>query len=212
MFQLYLQQKCNINRSDYVYHFNISYHMNEKEAAQFDFGYFEQLFEEVHLTKQENREFFLKLFDLKKTILQEFDYSYRNKLLDDSYIHIIDSLEQQEILIIKKPKSGYLQPKKINTTKSVPFKSSLFLNQLIRKHSFLKNRYGKAFIIIPTPFIKWTIEIEEKISLYFGSHFQDISLHIATIDDVHYIVSVDLHDLKEEQIADPAEDLLLLIQ
>ncbi|MBO0991651.1 hypothetical protein [Bacillus sp. SD088] len=154
MFQLYLQQRYNINRSDYVYHFNISYLMNEKEAAQFDFGYFEQLFEEVHLTKQENGEFFLELFNLKKTILQEFDYNYENKLLDDSYIHIINYLEQQEILITKKPKSGYLQSKKISTTKRIPIKSSLFLNQLIRKYSFLNNRYGKAFIIIPTPFIK----------------------------------------------------------
>lgn len=77
-----------------------------------------------------------KLLNLKKTILQEFDYNYENKLLDDSYIHIINYLEQQEILITKKPKSGYLQPKKISTTKRILIKSSLFLNQLIRKYSF----------------------------------------------------------------------------
>ncbi|MFS0646409.1 hypothetical protein AB1L08_15975 [Siminovitchia sp. 179-K 8D1 HS] len=212
MFQLYLQQKYNINSNDTVYSFNINYHLNEKEASQFNYEFFENIFNEVHLTEQEKGEYSLELFDLKDSIIKKFDLCYKKKYLDESYVHIIKFLEQQEILVVKSSHSGYIQSKKIKTVDHVQNKPDLFLTQLIKKFSFLKYRYDQTYIIIPTPFIKCTKSVEEKISFYFGYHFQEISLNLAKINGENYIVEIELNELKEGEIAKSIENLLLLIQ
>lgn len=213
MFQLYLQQKYNLNSDQFVYSFNQNYFLNEKEAMNISFDYFESIFEEVHLTKQEDGEYLLELFDLKESVLREFDYSYEKKLLDESFVSIIDFVDQQEVLLNKGLLSGYTKVRKINALEGIHYESDLYLTQVMKKYSFLKGRQGTSTLILSTPYLKWTKGVEEKIVFYFSRYFHEIRFHYNKFEEINFIVAVELGELKEEYtLSTTIDDLLSLIQ
>lgn len=176
MFQLYLQQKWNVNRNNVIFNFNIAYFINDKEAAQLNIDYFESLFEEVHLTNQMDGDYFWELFDLKPSIVQEFDFWHEKGFLNQSYSAIIEFFKQQEVLIDKSLYTNhYEQIRRIKFVEGVPQTPDLYITQLLTKYNFLKGRHGIPSTLIPTPHFKWTATVEDKIASYFGCYFQDIN-------------------------------------
>lgn len=212
MFQLYLQQKYNLNSDQFVYSFNQNYFLNKKEAMNISFDYFESIFEEVHLTEQEDGDYLLELFDLKESVLQEFDQSYEKKVLDKSFADIIGFIDRQEVLLNKDFPSGYTQVKKVKALEGFHQHSGLYLTQLMKKYSFLKNRQGTSSLILSTPYLKWTKRVEEKIVFYFSRYFQEISFHSIQFEEDDFIVAVELGELKEEFVQSAVDDLVSLIQ
>jgi len=86
LIELFIQQKYNYDENK---HFCINYFIGKDLVNDVDINYFNGIFEEVHLTKQEDENFSLELFNLKESVLVQFDFYYQNNLLDDAYTHII---------------------------------------------------------------------------------------------------------------------------
>lgn len=211
LFQLYLQQKFNINSSRVVYSFNVNYFLDQKEADSIDLGYFERIFEEVHLTIQESGEYLLELFDLKDSILQDFDNSYEQKILDASYMRIIDFLHEQELLLNKSADFGCTRTKKLETVTVNDGQPDLYMSQLLEKYLYLKTRQEIPFLRVPTPYLKRNKLVERKITSYFSACFQEIQVQIIEIDGIDYIKTVQLSELKEEYLSYPIDDFLEFI-
>lgn len=212
MFQLYLQQKYNLNSHQFVYSFNQNYFLNEKEAMNISFDYFESIFEEVHLTKQEDGDYLLELFDLKESVLKKFEHSYKMKSLDKSFADIIDFIDRQEVLLNKNVPFGYTKVRKPKTLQGIHHDSDLYLTQLMKKYSFLKSRQGTSSLLLFTPYLKWTEEVEEKIIIYFTRYFKEIRFRYIQYDEIDLIVAIELGELKGEFIPPAGDDLLSLIQ
>lgn len=165
MFQFYVLQKYN---SDVEISFGKNYFISYAESKRLIISYFEECFEEAYLTEQEDGSFGLLLFDLKKEIVQEFDYLYQNQLLEKSYLKIIAYLDKQDVL--KRNVFGKWAKKIVLFPKDSKAKPDLFINQLIRKYSVISNS-DYPFIMVQTPVLRLTEELKMKIADYFGSFF-----------------------------------------
>ena len=52
-------------------------------------------------------------------------------------------------------------------------------------------------LLLFTPYIKWTKDLEMKIAAYFGSVFKEIHLHLDTVDNEEYIIIIELSNLRK---------------
>ncbi|MDE5053909.1 hypothetical protein NDK25_16880 [Niallia taxi] len=189
LFLVYIQQKYPKNAST-VY--GVNYFLSETEINK---NYFEEFFEEVHITRQEDNSHLLELFTLTKNVIDEFDYCYNNGLLNEVYSAILDTLQVQEILVNHK---GFSFPsvRIKELQQEIPQKvlCNSFLNQLTVKYA-IYNRPSPLLLF--TPYIKWTKDLEMKISAYFGSVFKEIHLHLDTVDNEEYIIIIELSNLRK---------------
>ena len=209
LIELFIQQKYNCDENK---HFCINYFIDKDLINDVDINYFNGIFEEVHLTKQEDENFSLELFNLKESVLVQFDFYYQNNLLDDAYTHIIDFVNHQEILVKRSPAFGLAQEKKLVFESGEMKIPDLYISQLIIKYSLLRNKYGTPANSIFTPFIKWTENIEKHIISYLGSYFQDIRLYVVEVNNEKYITVIKLYDLKEALLDASVENIFYLIQ
>lgn len=212
LFQLYLQQKYNINSNHVIHSFNVNYFLDEEEAISVDIDFFENIFEEVHLTKQENGEFFLELFDLKNSLVTDFDNCYEKNLMDVSYVRIIGYLEKQEILLNKDLPTGYIHTIELQNVIVESRQPDWYLDHLLKKYLHLRNRQEIPFLILPTPYLKRSSIIEKEIASYFGVYFQVVKAQIAEVNGIEYIEAVQLSELKEKYSSEPVDEFLGLIQ
>lgn len=209
LIELFIQQKYNCDENK---HYCINYFIDKDFINDVDINYFNEIFEEVHLTKQEDENFSLELFNLKKSVLDQFDYCYQNNLLDDPYTHIIHFVSYQELLVKRSPTFGLAQEKKLVFESCEMKIPDLYISQLIIKYSLFRNKYGTPAISIFTPFIKWTENIEKHIISYFGSYFQDIRLYVVEVNNEKYITVIKLYELKEALCDSSVENIFYLIQ
>jgi len=207
MFQVYVQQKYN---STVEISFGKNYFISCAESKRLVISYFEELFEDVHLTEQEDGTIGLELFDLKKEIVQEFDYLCQNQLLTKTYLKIISYLEKQDVL--RRNVFGTLAKKFVIPPKKGNARQDIFINQLVRKYSIISNS-DYPLIVVQTPLLRLTEELKEKISSYFGSFFCKIFLHVLDIDDKQFIKAIFLSDLMPELLDNTiGVDLITLLQ
>lgn len=212
MFQLYLQQKYNINSEQFVYSFNVNYFLNEEEAKNIDADFFEEFFEEVHVTPQEDGEYLLELFDLKKFLVQEFDDCYEKKLLDPSYLHIIEFLDKQELLINKNSISNFDEIIRLSNRTAADKQPDWYLDLVSEKYLYLKHRYDIPFLIVPTPYIKRNSSVEEALASYFGSYFQEIKVQTIEVNGQDYIKAIHLGELRKAYSISYSESFTNLMQ